>query len=250
MIGKAFWPFRLPMNGRGPEVTTTTGTVKLSALIQGRIDVYDLLSRLFLVEIDQSFLNMLRDADFRIEVDNADLNEGYALFRKFQQNVSERTLLDLAVDYLRTFIGAGRSGDSAAYPYESVYTSADHLIMQEARDEVLALYRSEGMGKADNWADPEDHISLELSFMAHLNRKALELFEVGKHDEAIAYLVKQRDFLDKHLLRWGPNFCRNMLRFAQDDLYRGLAKVTLGFLAVDEELIADLLSELAEPVAG
>lgn len=224
------------------------GCVNLSELIQGRVSVYELLSRLFLVEVDQPFLDQLRGADFRLDVDNQDIDEGYALFRKFQQGVNENTLLDLAVDYVRTFIGAGQDGDSAAYPYESVYTSPDRLIMQDARDEVLALYRSEGMGKADHFPDPEDHIALQLSFMAHLNHRALELFDAGKHQEAVAYLLKQRDFLDNHLLDWVPAFCSNMRRFAQEDLYLGLAKVTRGFLVVEKDVIADLLSELAEPV--
>mgnify|MGYP000335071209 FL=1 len=32
-------------------------------------------------------------------------------------------LTELAVDYVRAFIGSGNDGFSAAYPYESVYTS-------------------------------------------------------------------------------------------------------------------------------
>jgi len=229
---------------------TTTDTVNLASLLQGRINVYDLLSRLYMVEVDQPVLDTLRRANFRVDIGNPDLDEGYSLFRKFQQGIGERTLLELAIDYVKTFIGSGQSGDSAAYPYESVYTSEDHLIMQEARDDVLALYRSEGMDKADGWTDPEDHVCLELAFMAHLNRRSLELFEAGKRDEAVAYLVKQRDFLDRHLLVWVPNFCKNMLRFAQDDLYRGLAKVTLGFLAIEKDVIADLLADLADPVGA
>jgi TorA maturation chaperone TorD len=229
-------------------VSTTPGAVDLLELIRGRASVYELLSRIFLVEVDPPFLDYLRQADFSIHVDNADLTEGYALLRTFQRNIDERTLLDLAVDYVRAFIGSGQSGDSAAYPYESVYTSPDHLIMQDARDEVLDHYRQEGMGKPDSFPDPEDHVALELSFMAHLNRRALELFESGQDREAIAYLEKQRHFLEEHLLTWVPKFCDDVPRFAQGDLYLGVAKVTRGFLAVEKELISDLLDQICEPV--
>ena len=51
-------------------------------------------------------------------------------------------LTELAVDYVRAFIGSGNDGFSAAYPYESVYTSPKRLMMQDARDEVLVLYRA------------------------------------------------------------------------------------------------------------
>ena len=46
---------------------------------------------------------------------------------------------------MRAFIGHGIDAYSAAYPFESVYTSPKRLMMQEARDEVLAVYRSEGL---------------------------------------------------------------------------------------------------------
>ena len=41
-------------------------------------------------------------------------------------------------------------------------------MMQEARDEVLAVYRSEGLDKLPSWKESEDHIALELEFMAVL----------------------------------------------------------------------------------
>ena len=50
-------------------------------------------------------------------------------------------LTELAVDYVRAFIGSGNDGFSAAYPYESVYTSPKRLMMQDARDEVRAVPR-------------------------------------------------------------------------------------------------------------
>jgi putative dimethyl sulfoxide reductase chaperone len=229
-------------------MTATDDTVEISDLIKGRIGFYDLLSRMFLVEIDQPLLDNLRQADFVVTVDNADLNEGYALWCEFQKRVDEGTLVNLAVDYVRAFIGTGRDGDGAAYPYESIYTSPEHLIMQDSRDEVLALYRSEGMGKDDSFTEPEDHVALELSFMAHLNRRALELFESGSEREGIDYLNKQKAFLDGHLLNWVPAFCDNIAKFAQEPLYLGLAKVTRGFLAVDKAVLDDLLVDLAETV--
>ena len=50
-------------------------------------------------------------------------------------------MTELAIDYVRTFIGHGVNGYSAAYPYESVYTSERRLMMQEARAEVLKTLR-------------------------------------------------------------------------------------------------------------
>ena len=48
---------------------------------------------------------------------------------------------------------------SAAYPYESVYTSERRLLMQEASAEVLAPLRENEL-KRGNWNEAEDHICL------------------------------------------------------------------------------------------
>ena len=79
---------------------------------------------------------------FPASTGNKNVDEGYRLMAKFMSNVWENSLTDLAVDYVRTFIGHGVDAFSAAYPFESVYTSEKRLLMQEARDEVLAIYRS------------------------------------------------------------------------------------------------------------
>lgn len=228
-------------------MTTATMSFNLSDLIQGRIGTYSLLSRLFRSEVDQPLLDALAQADFALDVDDSDLDEGYALMRKFQQNIGDSTLVDLAVDYVRTFIGTSRARSGAAYPYESVYTSPLRMLMQEARDQVLGIYYSEEVGRAPGSVDPEDHVAFELSFMEHLNRKTLAFFEAGKQSEGVGYLLKQQKFLNDHLLNWVPTLCSDIPRFTRSDLYHGLAKVTRGFLRVDQDVIADLLAELSEP---
>jgi len=54
-------------------------------------------------------------------------------------------LNDLAVDYARIFLGVGIAEGSAAYPYESVYTSKKRIIMQDTLDQVKAMYVAKGI---------------------------------------------------------------------------------------------------------
>jgi len=72
---------------------------------------------------------------------------------------------DLAVEYAGLFLNMRLV---SVAPFESVYTSPEHLLMQEARDEVLSEYRREGLDKVKDFKEPEDHIALELGFMAYL----------------------------------------------------------------------------------
>lgn len=214
---------------------------QLVKVLRRRMSTYSLISRLFRVEVDQPFLDELKAMRFPHSANNAMTDQGYERITKFLSSTWENTLTDLAVDYVRTFVGYGMDSFSAAFPYESVYTSERRLLMQESRDEVLALYRAAGLEKGKDWPESEDHIALELEYMAILTRRAVDSLERGDEDEAFANLVSQANFLDSHLINWAPLMTVDMRKFAKTDLYQGLSYLTEGFLASDREFLAELL---------
>lgn len=215
----------------------------LIKLIEQRAATYGMLSRLYRVEIDQPFLDELRSMRFPANTGNADVDEGYRRLAKYLSNVWENSVTDLAVDYVRAFIGHGVDAFSAAYPFESVYTSEKRLLMQDARDEVLAIYRSAGLEKQESWKEGEDHVALELEFIQILCNRTVDALKKGDEDEAYALLVTQKNFLEDHLLAWAPMMTADLKKFAQTDLYQGLAYLTDGFLETDLEFLEDVLSE-------
>ena len=153
---------------------------ELIKLIEQRAATYSLLSRLFRVEIDQQLLDELHGMRFPASTGNADVDEGYLRLAKYLSNTWENSLTDLAVDYTRVFIGHGVDAYSAAYPFESVYTSEKRLLMQDARDEVLAIYRSAGLDKKNSWKEGEDHVALELEFEQVLANRTAEALRKGR----------------------------------------------------------------------
>jgi TorA maturation chaperone TorD len=90
---------------------------------------------------------------------------------------------------------------TSPHPSECVYTTADHLIMQKSRDDVAKIYMDMGLEKVAKFTEPEDHIALELQFMAYLSGKTSEALKNKDHGAAERYLEVQRDFLDEHLVR-------------------------------------------------
>ena len=209
----------------------------LIKLIEQRAATYGLLSRLFRVEIDQELLDELHGMRFPASTGNADVDEGYLRLAKYLSNTWENSLTDLAVDYTRVFIGHGVDAYSAAYPFESVYTSEKRLLMQEARDEIVEVYRESGFAVDASWEDPEDHIALELEYMQMMARRARQALEAGEDERALELLDEQRTFLLRHLLSWTPFLANDMERIAQTDLYQGLALLTRGLLAQDREFL-------------
>lgn len=208
-----------------------------------RKTTYSLLSRLFRSEIDEALYDELRAMRFPADAGNENATKGYHLIATYLSNVWENTMTDLSVDYSAVFIGNGVDAYSAAYPYESVYTSPKRLLMQGARDEVLAIYRSEGFDKLDTWREGEDHIALELEFQERMCDKVIDALQEGNQEAAAAFLRTQRNFFRAHLATWVPLLISDMKRFAKTDFYMGLAYLTEGFLEIEQDFLDDVISD-------
>lgn len=223
--------------------TEETTLADVHVALKERTATYGLLSRLFRKEIDERLLNEMRGLRYRVSTGNANVDEGNRLIATYLSGVWENSITELAADYMRVFFGHGYNGHAAAYPFESVYTSEKRLLMQSARDEVLALYRAAGLDKDEDWKEGEDHIALELEYMQILAGRAADALIRGDRENAIAQLTAQRNFLDDHLLGWAPMLAAEMKKFAKTDFYRGLASMMVGFLECDLELLDDLLAD-------
>jgi TorA maturation chaperone TorD len=223
-----------------------TSLTQYSDAMRDRMNIYALLSRLFIVEIDEDLLSTLMDGGV-LEVDDTvpqDLHEGIALIQAYLDSPDASTL-DLARDYAKVFCGASSTNKTAAYPFESVYTSDEGILMQEARDDALRWYHRFGLGKSADWSDCEDHLGLELEFMAFLIKEYLGAVESGEQDSAADLLQAQKEFLRTHLLNWVPAFARDVLRYSATDFYRGLASFTTAYLDQDSAVLESVEAESA-----
>lgn len=219
----------------------------LATVMDSRAQTYGLLGRIYRVEVDQELLDEMRGMRFPTATGNAHADEGYKLLYTYLKGVWDDSVTELAIDYVNTFIGHGVNAFSAAYPFESVHTSERRLLMQQARDEVLAIYRANNLKKG-KWNEGEDHIALELEFMQIMSQRTAEALRAGNEDEAISLLKTQHNFLEDHLINWVPMLVSDMLKFAKTDFYRGTAELTLGFLESDRDVLNDLLED-EEPAA-
>ena len=217
--------------------------VNLVELMNARARSSGMLARLFREEVDLPTLRELQQMRFPQATGNAAADEGYHQLYDYLKRAWDDSVTELAIDYVSTFIGHGVNGYSAAYPYESVYTSERRLLMQEARAEVLATLRENEL-KRGNWNEAEDHIALELEFMQRLSLRAADALSDDAEDEAIAYLRTSYDFLENHLLNWVPMLVADMRMHARTLFYQGLAQLTLGSLQEDEAVLRELLDSV------
>lgn len=219
---------------------------ELAAACTARSQTYQLLARLFRKEVNEELLAELAGKKYPYGTGNDKADAGYLKIATFLSNTWPNTVTDLAVDFVRTFIGHGNDSYACAYPFESVYTSRERLLMMGARTEVLAIYRSQGLDKSDDWKEGEDHVSVELEFMATMAQRSADALLAEDADRAEELLNVQRNFLADHLAAWVPMMTADMKCFAKTELYQGLALLTEGYLEIDGAFLKEITAAAAE----
>lgn len=222
------------------------GGVSVLEILKEREATYSFLAQLFKHEVSVEQLEHLIPALAEEGVDPGVTSEGHDTLRQFALQVQgsdlKKVVTDLRAEYVRMFYGSMTSG---VFPYESVYTSPEHVMMQESHTQVRRLYQQENLERDPASKEPEDHIAFEFEFMVYLCDRAAEALDADL-DVAQAYLQKQKAFLDEHLLVWVPDFCEDVIKFTQSDFFRGLAQITAEHLSMERDTVDELLAAVAE----
>ncbi len=221
-----------------------------------RAAVYSFLSRTFKIEVDERFLQDISEIEPTIRMlsesqPENELREADKLLIEFTQQskdlkgeTKENLLTDLAAEYARLFLGMG---SKTVYLVESVYLGKDHLLYEKPYHEIIEAYKSLGYEKEKDFKEPEDHIAVEFDFMANLCRWTAQTLEKGEIENTLGYLNLQNEFLKDHITKWVPQLCQDLENAATSPLYKALAKLTKGFITLDNEIPDHLTETLKKP---
>ncbi len=201
---------------------------------QARINMYGLLSRLFIEEVDPFTLAKIKE--------NEDLLELFPNTREWdkfwEKDVMKLVEEDLNVDFTTIFI-------LNVYPYESVFVNDEGHINPTITNPTLIFYRDNGYAIDLNKtrALSPDHIGVELEFMMNLAQE--ELNALAREDEKEVERVRkiQKKFLEEHLANWGLPYLLAVKDIAETPFYYDVADATLEFLMSDLEHLSNLLEE-------
>lgn len=209
-----------------------------------RANIYRFLARVYRSEVTEQLLADMKELPLPEAGEGEAFTNGAAELRRFLKRSGIDPRTDLAVDYARVFLGAGVADGSAAYPYESVYTSPEGLMMQDARDDVVALYKNHGLAVESSGDEPEDHLAFELDFMVHLIGEGAACAQELDLEGLASSLGQQRAFLRDHLQNWVGRFCVDVERYSETTFYPAIARMTDGLIAMDSNLIDELIAEV------
>lgn len=216
----------------------------LMALARARGSMYRLLGGLYIMEVDEQQLKALKEMQFpavSAEDDaDMDLKEGYALVGNYVAGISSGDLDDLAADYAKVFLAAGDATGLAAFPYESVYVDKKHQVGGSTEMQMRALYLARGYEP-----DPAvyrtmyDNIGLILEYMGILCDELHGALEKEDREKVDALISEQTEFVRKHLSNWVNSFTSDVVKFAERDFYKGIGKITNGFIKKEAALLAE-----------
>jgi TorA maturation chaperone TorD len=227
---------------RGKGKTLSEG---IEPFLDARTFAYDILKCAFLQEPSTEFITHLIQGEiiqaFPFTDSCAALAEAtnrIVHYLKEPGVLSGKNYDHLHWDYTRMFIGPAKL---PAPPWESVYRDADHLHFSKETLDVRNAYRKYNLLPKDFGREPDDHIGLELDFMHKLCEKARERARIGDETGLAEILKDQKAFLDEHLLKWVPDWTRDVVNSAQTDFYRGMVLLLDAFLKLDGELTEELI---------
>lgn len=137
-------------------------------------------------------------------------------------------------DFTRLFVGPGRL---KAPPWESVHRSRDRLLFEAETLQVREWYARFGLAAPRLNREPDDHVALELEFLAALAERALTALEEDRPDDATALVEAHQAFLAEHVLPWVPALMEMIRENAETSFHTGVAELVTGALESAEFLL-------------
>ncbi len=212
---------------------------EIKETLETRRNFYAFLYRMYLEEPPRELADDLANERFYFPDMTAlgeEFSEGFRILKEFMEKCKGKAVdelhEDLIDEYTRLFIGPHRL---PVQPYESWWVEGK--LMGESLLKVKKVYRKAGIAKSRDYPEPEDHIAFELKFMHYLCEEGLS----ADNEERIAECINmQKEFLAEHLLRWVPDFCDDLYECELSDFYKGIAKLTKGFLLLEDAVLGEL----------
>lgn len=200
------------------------------------------LGELVYTELTEEQIENLKNIDFERMacLKEGLLEEGFRGIGRYLLRCGVNVRQDLAVDYARVFLGAGVASDQSAAPFESVFTSPEGLLMQDARDEVVAVYRKFGTVIDSSVNVPEDHLGFELTFLGNLAEDTANALEGGELDAGL--LEAQTSFIDEHILNWVEMLADRVEEYALTPFYPCVMKVITGYVREHRAALMEIQS--------
>ncbi|HEB10287.1 MAG TPA: hypothetical protein ENI06_03625 [Spirochaetales bacterium] len=208
---------------------------EIAGIAEKRINIYGLLSLVYLHEPTEKLVSILRRKDIKYALSEGGIN----LDLPVNSERCDILLDELAVEYTCLFLGPGKH----ISPYESVWHNDHGMLWGKTTSEVKTFIESLGLEYRADWSGLPDHIGVELELMHRLTSREKEAWEQQNKKTAYLCLEIEKRFIEEHVIQWVPAFCQKVIEESSLNFYRQLALLTKQFIEFDRGQIKALLTE-------
>jgi TorA maturation chaperone TorD len=144
--------------------------------------------------------------------DNEKVLRGHKEMEEWLKSESKEKLLEKACsDYMKLLVGVGKV---FAPPWGSVYLNTDRLLFTEDTLKVRQFYERYGRKPVKKYKEPDDHIGLELEFLAYLSER-------GETEAAV-------EFAQEFIVPWVFQWNADVQKYAKTGFYKALGNMAAG----------------------
>ena len=209
---------------------------RMAETARQRSQLYGFLAALYRHEPTAAFLRRLRQPEFSKALSGAGCRLERDVFGRPEDELAD----ELAVEFTRLFIGPGKH----VSPHESVHRDAGGgQLWGEATGEVMSFINRCGFAFSPEYLGLPDHISVEMEFMEALVAREAGAWGRSDPGEATKFLKLEKDFIDNHLGRWIPRFCREVTACADQTFYGKIAGLTAAFVESENKAMGRLVQD-------
>ncbi len=228
-----------------PNMTKTIETIHLA-----RKGVYTFLERVYILMPGDKLYGMITDILPQLHTiadssDGQEMKEGaQALSAFFEERnaLSGEKLSEFDLEAQRKYTSLLCLASSVPTA-ESYYISGSQMFMQDAYDKMRALLQKYRLNLSKSVYEYDDHISVELAFMAKLAAISANALADGNDAVHQALIHEQADMHTNHFDKWIHLFAERVFtdKLSQGErLYNACTKFLSGFLKEDKLLLAEL----------
>ncbi|MDR2401480.1 MAG: molecular chaperone TorD family protein [Deferribacteraceae bacterium] len=186
------------------------------------------------------------------ESGNKDMRKGFCGIKSF---LSKRDKLfgkerdEYEMEALRRYTTLFCLKDSVPME-ETFYTSGGRVESYDARDDMVRLMRKHNMHRSKDVTEYDDHISIELAFMAKLAEESMLCLEktVNSEEGATGYdalITEQIEFHKNHFNKWIKEFVKQTLKYNVDEkLFKPLLIFLRGFISEDRRALEEMFLDI------
>lgn len=183
--------------------------------------------------------------EFPLETSNAQMKAGLDKLIQCTERLEKypvsQAIQLTQIEYTQLFHGPGQP---KAPPWESVYRTPEKLLFGWPTLHVQEAYRQNGFEIATKNRQLEDHMGLELIFLASVSDVLIRALNDNDYQTAHSIVKGQIEFISNHPLTWIADFFNDASRNESIGFYSALIELIWGVLIWDSTLLNDMLHEV------